>query len=107
MAPTTWAMMYGNYVCRFKAAASPEPNRYRTVKMPAGDVADSIGHRQHSQSKGKADPKEANAPSVGKPAASTALPQPANVNQKVPKNSAPMRRDIFIIPSPSDVLRAR
>src|SRR6476620_756710 len=31
-------------------------------------------------------------PSDGKPAASTALPQPANVSQKVPKNSAPRRR---------------
>src|SRR5262245_25247594 len=39
-------------------------------------------------------------PSVGKPAASTALPQPANVSQKVPKNSAPRRRGIYMIPSP-------
>ena len=30
-------------------------------------------------------------PSDGKPAASTALPQPANVSQNVPKNSAPRR----------------
>src|SRR5262245_17132108 len=37
-------------------------------------------------------------PSVGKPAASTALPQPANVSQKVPKNSAPRRRGISMIP---------
>src|SRR6188768_3248074 len=33
-------------------------------------------------------------PSDGKPAASTALPQPANVSQKVPNNSAPRRRHI-------------
>src|SRR5215831_17443774 len=31
-------------------------------------------------------------PSVGKPAASTALPQPAKISQKVPKNSAPRRQ---------------
>src|SRR6476619_6514909 len=37
-------------------------------------------------------------PSVGKPAASTALPQPANVSQKVPKNSAPRRRHISMVP---------
>jgi len=35
-------------------------------------------------------------PRVGNPAARTALPQPANVNQKVPKNSAPRRRCISI-----------
>src|SRR5260370_36591233 len=35
-------------------------------------------------------------PRAGKPAASTALPQPAKVNQKVPKNSAPRRRGISI-----------
>src|SRR5258705_10127182 len=37
-------------------------------------------------------------PSDGKFAASTALPQPANVSQKVPKNSAPRRRHIIIHP---------
>ena len=36
-------------------------------------------------------------PKDGKPAASTALPQPANVSQKVPKNSAPRRRGIGIV----------
>jgi hypothetical protein len=35
-------------------------------------------------------------PRAGKPAASTALPQPAKVNQNVPKNSAPRRRGISI-----------
>src|SRR5207344_3368676 len=33
-------------------------------------------------------------PNCGKPAASTALPQPANVSQKVPNASAPRRRGI-------------
>jgi hypothetical protein len=37
-------------------------------------------------------------PSDGKPAANTALPQPANVSQKVPKNSAPRRRCITMFP---------
>src|SRR5258705_4023148 len=37
-------------------------------------------------------------PSDGKPAASTALPQPANVSQKVPKNSAPRRRHMTMSP---------
>src|ERR1700745_1242553 len=35
-------------------------------------------------------------PRAGKPAASTALPQPAKVNQNVPRNSAPRRRGISI-----------
>jgi hypothetical protein len=35
-------------------------------------------------------------PSAGNPAARTALPQPANVSQKVPKNSAPRRRGMSI-----------
>ena len=37
-------------------------------------------------------------PSDGKSAASTALPQPANVSQKVPKNSAPRRRHMSMFP---------
>jgi hypothetical protein len=37
-------------------------------------------------------------PKDGDPAASTALPQPANVSQKVPKNSAPRRRGISMLP---------
>src|SRR6476659_5551151 len=40
-------------------------------------------------------------PRAGKPAASTALPQPAKVNQNVPKNSAPRRRGISIESPPS------
>src|SRR6266403_3260039 len=43
-------------------------------------------------------------PSDGKFAASTALPQPANVSQKVPKNSAPRRRHIIIHPPLSGYL---
>src|ERR1700684_3578293 len=35
-------------------------------------------------------------PSVGKPAAITALPHPAKVSQNVPKNSAPTRRVMSI-----------
>lgn len=35
-------------------------------------------------------------PRDGKSAASTALPQPANVSQNAPKNSGPRRRIIFI-----------
>jgi hypothetical protein len=34
--------------------------------------------------------------SIGNPAASTALPHPAKVNQKVPKNSAPSRLGMSI-----------
>jgi hypothetical protein len=65
--------------------------------MPARDVADRISHCQHGQPESEADPEESDA-SVGKPAASTALPQPANVSQNVPKNSAPRRRGISMIP---------
>jgi hypothetical protein len=36
-------------------------------------------------------------PTFGKPAASTALPQPPNTNQKVPSTSAMTRRDIGIM----------
>ena len=40
-------------------------------------------------------------PSCGKAAASTALPQPAKVSQKVPKNSAPTRRVMSMWFTPS------
>src|SRR5262249_54560108 len=44
-----------------EASGGPEPNRHRTVEMSAGNVANRVGHCQHSQPEGKADPKEANA----------------------------------------------
>src|SRR4051794_35408217 len=44
-------------------------------------------------------------PSDGKPAASTALPQPVNVSQNVPKNSAPARRFISMKPSSDSSFR--
>jgi hypothetical protein len=43
-------------------------------------------------------------PSVGNPAASTALPQPAKVSQNVPKNSAPRRFDMSIEVLPNNPL---
>ena len=76
-----------------KRGPGPEPNRNGTIEMPAGEVTDRISHGQQRQSESQTDSQESDA-SDGKPAASTALPQPANVSQKVPKNSAPRRRHI-------------
>src|ERR1700733_9343458 len=39
-------------------------------------------------------------PNAGNAAASTALPQPPKVSQKVPKNSAPARRVMYMLVSP-------
>ena len=44
--------------------------------MTARDMADGIGHGQHGQAEGERDTEQADA-DLGKPAAMTALPQPA------------------------------
>src|SRR5215831_19380290 len=50
-----------NHIGRLKAAAGPEPDRYRAVEMSAGDVADRISHCQHGEPEGEADPEKSDA----------------------------------------------
>jgi hypothetical protein len=52
--------MYGR-IGGLEAASGPEPDGNGAIEMPAGDVADRIGHGQHSQSECKADPQEPDA----------------------------------------------
>jgi len=67
--------------------------------MPAGDMADRIGHGQYGQAEGERDPEKADAQRAGKAAANTAAPQPPKTSQNVPKNSATTR---FIVSLPID-----
>jgi hypothetical protein len=54
--------------------------------MATGDVPDSVGHGQYSQTKRQRNANKSDA-EIGNAAARTAEPHPPNTSQNVPKNS--------------------
>ena len=47
-----------NHIARLKSTAGPQPDCYRAVEVPTGDVPDRISHGQHGQPEGETDPEE-------------------------------------------------
>lgn len=70
--------------------------------MAAGDVPDRVGHGDDAEPERQRHADKANA-DLGNPAAITALPQPAKVNQNVPIISA---RYLFVFMCVSSIVTA-
>jgi len=83
------------------APARPQSDRDGGVEAAARDMADRVGHGDDRQPEGERHVQQAD-PASGNAAASTALPQPPNTSQKVPKYSAPycfMIRSSLVTPA--------
>src|SRR5690242_18611953 len=85
--------MYGSTELALNCPPAQSPTVTAGLKWPPEMCPTAYAIVSTVRPKAKATPVKP-MPSCGKAAASTALPHPPNVNQNVPKNSAPIRRDL-------------
>ena len=95
----------GRHLAPREAPPDRQPDGHRRVEVAAGDVPDGVGHHQHAEPEGERHAEQP-MPTVGKPEASTAAPQPVKTSANVPRNSAPRRRAVAGVAGAAGAVRA-